>query len=210
MTHAYDEMYLNHARIALGNMLQFAVYDLQIDIDRFFEMFINSGIARRFGNGEAKYTVGMSGVELAYEVIRKITGKQCKVKPSFHPQKTPEYWSGWALAYYEWSQNVSFERIHSLIKMPEILDMYQPYHEADILKFVEELDLRIRTRDDESRLARLRSYANLTQKALAEKSGVSVRMIEQYEQGKKSLNKASAETVLCLARVLHCRVEDLI
>ena len=94
--------------------------------------------------------------------------------------------------------------------MSEILEMYQPYHEADIQKFGEEMDYRIQTRDDESRLARLRSYAKLTQKALAERSGVSVRMIEQYEQGKKSLNKASAETVLNLAKVLHCRVEDLI
>ena len=32
MIHAYDEMYLSHARAALGSMLQFAVYDLKIDI----------------------------------------------------------------------------------------------------------------------------------------------------------------------------------
>ena len=54
------------------------------------------------------------------------------------------------------------------------------------------------------------SAAELTQKALAERSGVSVRMIEQYEQGKKDINKASARTVYQLSRTLHCRMEDLI
>ncbi len=59
-------------------------------------------------------------------------------------------------------------------------------------------------------LTRLRSYANLTQKMLAEKSGVSVRMIEHYEQGKKDINKASAETVYKLSQALGCSMEDLI
>lgn len=210
MMHAYDEMYLNPARIALGNMLQFAVHDLKMDIEDFYKMFLNSGIAERFGKGEAKFTVGMSGVELAYEVFYRITGNYCEKKPKSRIDKTPEYWSGWALAFYEWERNVSFERIHSKIQMPEIIELYHPYHEEDIRQFVDEMDLRMSQRNEESRLARLRAYANLTQKALAEKSGVSVRMIEQYEQGKKSLNRASAETVLHLSHALNCKIEDLI
>ncbi|MBR7090009.1 MAG: helix-turn-helix transcriptional regulator [Lachnospiraceae bacterium] len=59
-------------------------------------------------------------------------------------------------------------------------------------------------------LARLRSYADLTQKMLAEKSGVSVRMIEHYEQGKKDINHASAETIFRLSKALGCKMEDLI
>lgn len=62
----------------------------------------------------------------------------------------------------------------------------------------------------EKQLARLRIYAGLTQKALAKNSGVSVRMIEQYEQGKKDINKASAETVYKLSQALGCSMEDLI
>ncbi len=63
---------------------------------------------------------------------------------------------------------------------------------------------------NDSQLARLRAYAGLTQKALGEKSGVSKRMIEQYEQGKKNLNHASAETVYKLSQALGCRMEDLV
>ncbi|MBQ6638347.1 MAG: helix-turn-helix transcriptional regulator [Lachnospiraceae bacterium] len=210
MIHAYDEMYLSHARAALGSMLQFAVYDLKIDIVKFYTMFLNSGIAKCFAYGEPKYTVGMSGVELAYEVIYKTTGQYCNVKPEFRPGKSPEYWCGWALAYFAWEKNISFEVINESIRIDEIVEMYNPYHEADINKFVSVLESRMQAKSEESKLARLRAYAGLTQKALAERSGVSVRMIEQYEQGKKSLNKASAETVLSLSRTLHCEVADLI
>ena len=59
-------------------------------------------------------------------------------------------------------------------------------------------------------LARLRSYADLTQKMLAEKSGVSVRMIEHYEQGKKDINHASAETIYKLSKALGCKMEELL
>lgn len=35
MTHAYDKVYLEKARAALGRMLDFAVYDLKYDITAF-------------------------------------------------------------------------------------------------------------------------------------------------------------------------------
>ena len=45
---------------------------------------------------------------------------------------------------------------------------------------------------------------------LAEKSGVSLRMIQQYEQGAKDINKASGESLVALSRALGCRMEDLL
>lgn len=209
MMHAYDELYLEPARESLGNMLHFAVYDLKTGIEEFYGMFLNTGIGARFGRGEAGLTVGMSGIELAYEVLFKVTGTYCNVKPSFYTDKSPEYWCGWALAYYEWDRNIPFERINEVIGIKEILDMYDPFHEADIRKFVDEMDHRMSMHSEVSRLARLRRYADLTQKKLAEKSGVSARMIEQYEQGKKSLKRASAETVYSLSKALNCKIEDL-
>ena len=88
--------------------------------------------------------------------------------------------------------------------------MYNPYHEADITKFVDEIDRRIENTEHGTQLARLRTYAGMTQKLLAQRSGVSVRMIEQYEQSKKDINRASADTVYRLAKALHCRMEELI
>ena len=36
MTHAYDKLYLEKARAMLGRMLDFAVYDLKLDIMDYF------------------------------------------------------------------------------------------------------------------------------------------------------------------------------
>lgn len=55
-----------------------------------------------------------------------------------------------------------------------------------------------------------RNNARLTQKTLAERSGVNVRMIQHYEQGQKPINAASALTVHRLAKALHVTVEDLL
>ncbi|MFR4579578.1 XRE family transcriptional regulator [Clostridium sp. OF13-4] len=52
--------------------------------------------------------------------------------------------------------------------------------------------------------------AGYTQKDLSEQSGVTLRSIQQYEQGKKKIQKASAETVRALARSLGCQMEDLL
>lgn len=210
MTTAYDELYLGRAKITLGNMLHFAVYDLGRDISAFFENFISSGYAERFGKGEPKIVAGLSGVELAYEVISETTGKTCDVKPSVAYDKSPEYWAGWALAYYEWYKNMPFEMINSAVPISEVVRLYDPLHEADIMKFVDVMNERIDSKFKKDRLNRLRVYARMTQKILGEQSGVSVRIIEQYEQGKKDLNRASAETVYKLSKALGCGMEELI
>ena len=85
-------------------------------------------------------------------------------------------------------------------------------HEADINKFVEVADILIESieSEEESALKRIRTYYNYTQKELSERSGVSLRMIQLYEQGRNDLSKAQAGVVLALANALHCEVTDLI
>lgn len=55
-----------------------------------------------------------------------------------------------------------------------------------------------------------REAAGLSQSELAEKSGISVRMIQHYEQGFKNINMASVVTVLKLAEALDTDVYDII
>lgn len=59
-------------------------------------------------------------------------------------------------------------------------------------------------------LAFYRCAAGLSQSQLAEKSGVSVRVLQNYEQGTRDLKKAAAETVLRLAQAVGKTVEDLL
>ena len=50
----------------------------------------------------------------------------------------------------------------------------------------------------------------LTQKELADASGVPIRTIQQYEQRQKDINKAQAKYLVMLARILCCDMEDLL
>ena len=99
---AYDKVYLDKARTTLGRMLDFAVYDLKYDVADFFDLFIKSGVAKRFETGDFTVIVGMSGVELAYEVLEQSGVESERIKPTYTTSRSEEFWTGWALAYYQW------------------------------------------------------------------------------------------------------------
>lgn len=61
-----------------------------------------------------------------------------------------------------------------------------------------------------NQLKHYRQKAGLSQSELAYMADVSVRTLQDYEQGRKPLEGARAITVLTLARILGCTVEDLI
>lgn len=60
------------------------------------------------------------------------------------------------------------------------------------------------------KLTDIRKKRGLTQAELAEASNVSCRTIQEYEQGRSDLNKASVMTVYQIAKALNCTIEDLI
>lgn len=61
----------------------------------------------------------------------------------------------------------------------------------------------------ESKLKTVRKKKGLSQIQLSENSGVSIRMIQHYEQGFRDINKAQASTIYELARALECHMEDI-
>ena len=61
-----------------------------------------------------------------------------------------------------------------------------------------------------SNLKETRIVKGISQSKLAELSGVSVRMIQHYEQGVKNINKAEAMTVYKLSEALGCNVWELL
>lgn len=140
MTHAYDKLYLEKARVTLGSMLDYAVYDLDYDISEFFTLFIESGIANAFEQGSSKYIAGKSGIELVYEVLNRTQGRTSFPKPRLKVNRSKEYWLGWALAYYQWESRISFASIIEKIPIKDILALYAPYHEMDIHQFVDKMN----------------------------------------------------------------------
>lgn len=61
-----------------------------------------------------------------------------------------------------------------------------------------------------SNLKQIREKAGLSQSKLAEISGVSIRMIQKYEQGERDINLAQALTLYKLTNVLNCTIENLL
>lgn len=210
MIHAYDQVYLDKARVVLGRMLDFAVYDLNYDITEFFNMFLDSGLAARFEKGDYAVIVGMSGVELAYQVLELTTGNTERIKPTYTVDRSEEYWTGWALAYYQWETALRFEEIVRHVPIAEIVKLYSPYHEMDIRQFCDKMDEQYRASKPETNLKTLRTKLGMSQRELAEASGVPLRTIQQYEQRQKNINKAQGEYLVMLAQALCCEVPDLI
>lgn len=210
MIHAYDRIYLDKARTALGRMLDFAVYDRGYDIGAFFARFLSSGVATRFEQGDFTLLAGKSGVEIAYEVLGPSQPDAVRKTPRYTVNRSEEYWTGWALAYYQWETSLRFAEIDRYIPIKEIRAMYSPYHEMDIRQFVDEMNRRYKARKPDTNLKLLRQKAGLSQSKLTELSGVPVRTIQQYEQRQKNINKAQAEYLIRLAQTLRCEAADLI
>ncbi len=210
MIHAYDKIYLDKARTMLARMLDFAVYDLEYDIADFFSMFIKSEWAERFEKGESSVIAGKSGVELAYDVVEQVSGITVRKKPNYAGNRSGEYWTGWALAYYQWETSLKFAEIEKYIPIKEITKLYIPYHEMDIRQFADKITELYKTAKSETNLKLMRRRAGLNQKELSEQSGIPLRTIQQYEQGQKNINKAAAENIISLSKVLLCNPEDLL
>lgn len=124
--------------------------------------------------------------------------------------KSPEYWIGWALAYYQWVSGRSFRSITDLVSMEDLYLMYPVYHEMDIERLVEEIDARFLDARSESALRRLRRYAGLSQSQLALRAQVPLRQIQLFEQGQRDIRKTQAQTLESLAEALGCTMEELL
>lgn len=208
--HAYSDDYLASAQRILGDMLDFAVNTYDMGIDKFFEMFLVSNVSRQFEIGNPTYVAGKTGCELVKEVIRDSGLVMEEYPDEMYLDKSPEYWSGWALAYYQWYRGRTFSRIYRAVSMTAIRNMYEVYHEMDLAHFVERLDELWNQHYPETNLKRIRDLAGLSQRELAELSGVSVRQIQLFEQRQRDINQTRAIDVLRLSRVLGCKNEDLL
>lgn len=211
MMYDYNRECLSEVMENLGTMMEYIVYSVGLESEQFLKLFIASGIAREIENGNPKYTVGMSGIELAQEVLYKIYGKSQKGEMRYYQDKSPEYWGMWALAYYQNYKKKSYDYLLEVVGFHEILGLYPALHQADILKFVDVMEekIELHRQDAVTNLARLRRLRGYSQRILAQQSGVSLRMIQLYEQKQNDINKAQGETLLQLAKTLNCSMEQL-
>ena len=175
MTHAYSELYLNDAKECLADMLDYAINDCNFKADWFASLFVTTGYAQKFESGNPAVLSGMSGVELAREIIKKAY-KDKKIPTATSSEgASPEYWAGWALAEYQWASGHRFKDIFERVPLSEII-----------------------------------KSRGISQSELAEMSGVKLRSIQMYEQKVNDIDKARAQTLYKISRVLGCNIEDIL
>ncbi len=205
---SYDETLLYKAQTSMAHMFDVAVSSYGYDLSGFYDMFLDSPYSSRFERGESSVIAGMSGHELAYAVISEYRSEPLH-DHDFSIERSREYWIGWSLSYYQWISTRSFKYINSIAPISDLYLMYSKYHEMDISQFVDHIN-ELSDIKKQQTFKRLRKYAGLSQKELADKTGVPLRTIQQYEQGQKNIAHARTEAVVRLSRALYCNIEELL
>ncbi len=154
--------------------------------------------------GIGAQAAAVSRTNLNYEIVGDSM-------PLIYPRgmgRSPQYWCGYVLAYYQWYTGLSFEQIGNKLPPSRIIAMYNPLHEASLNKFVEVANDIVFQK--ETNLASYRKNANMSQAQLSRFSKVSLRSIQLYEQRQLDINMAPAIKLFQLARALGCNIEDLL
>lgn len=202
MIHAYNDEFLPTIQAKLASIIELAVSDEKIEIDEFVRLFLCSPVCRALETANPILALGKSANELLGIVLQK---EPHEIEVSSYA--SPEYWVGYTLAYVQWYFNKPYRELVAAYPCSKLLDNYFPYHETDITN---SLDLYRARLNLDCKLKTLRIVKKLSQSQLAVLSGVPVRTIKAYEQGKVDICKAQAETLYAIAQVLNCSIEDLI
>ncbi len=145
MIPAYSELYLSDASLALGSMLETAVYLFEVDLKEFWRLFLASHVSDDFGNGLSGTVSGKSGWELAAEILDDAGIPFRREKPRGGVGRSREFWAGWALAQYQWRIGLPFRAIETFAPIETILLLYTPYHEMSVDHFVEAIETQRKT-----------------------------------------------------------------
>ncbi len=207
---AYDELYLPGAQNILGYAVDFAISTLALTPNDFGNALAVSNSAKQFSEGNPRYVAGMNGCELARSILDDVGMSYPEAEDEMYLDKSPEYWAGWALAYYQWSTDLSFMEILRAASLDDIIQMYPFYHEMDLTHFEDHLDHLVKKAHPQKRLCERRKNCGMTQSELAAEADVPLRQIQLFEQGQRDINKTSAITLLKLSKALHCKMEDLL
>lgn len=203
---AYNISYINSAMSCLGEMMDYGVNSCGIEPEVFFDLFIGLGYASAFESGLPKYVVGISGRELAQRIIDE-SGIETHPEADFNYPDI--YWCGWILAYYQWCTTIPFIDIIEHITFDYLHQAYPALHTASEDKAVSVFNEIIKKEQQMSRIQAARLNYGYSQSQLAKVSEVNLRTLQEYENKRRDINRASGTVLLRLARALSCNIEDI-
>ena len=178
----YDYLYVDDAADILGSAFEFAMQDCGLSPENTSYYFVTSLCASFFESRNPRFVAGMSGQELAIQFIEPFWFDKPIPKRSDKNGYSMEYWSGWAVARYQFHSRLSFGYIFEKVSLKEILSMYPTYHEMSIERFFDAMDERMKDMKGLTKLAYLRKKKHLSQSQLARLANVSLRSIQLYAE----------------------------
>lgn len=213
--HPYDEKLLGTAMSAVGKAFNFADKHLPGGMERFYDLFVSSSVARSFDGPDARPNVNASGIELVMAVCEGAQNEALDLMLMTErrlpkEQRDRAQWCGQVLVYHQWDTGGTFRAISTYLTVDDLLALYATHRVASPRVVSLAIERSLMATAAPTRLRTFRAEAGLTQRGLAATSGVSLRSIQQYEQRKKDINHAQAISVLHQAQALNCRMEDLL
>ncbi len=192
-----------------GICMSFACKYLGFNANEFFKLFASSKIAKEYANGNPKYIFGMSGVELAYEILIDL-GFDPENVIEYELEKDINFWAGRIVAYLQYMHNYSFRYLAEIINLNLLLDHFEELSNQTLSSIDEYIFKNLVVFESKSRLQSRRKLVELSQTELAEKANINVRTLQQYEIKSKNINNASITNVIKLADALGCMIEDIL
>ncbi|MBR3212357.1 MAG: DUF3990 domain-containing protein [Firmicutes bacterium] len=205
-----ESSYMKDSMRVLGEAVDYAVNDCGIPIAPFLEMLVATETGECFRKRDPRVISGLSGVELVGEIFSKSGMGAGGPEPSIKTKASPEYRIGRALACYIVGMGCGLRELLRLVNADDLLKLSAKIPEGEEGEWITGIERIVRRRSRVSRLQTQRKISGLSQRKLAELSGVNLRTLQQYEIKTKDLSKASVSSVAALAEVLGCRVEDLL
>ena len=205
-----DNLYAEEAAENLGLMLEDCVSRRGLTGEEAVDCFLASGLARQFEAFNPKFVCGMSPSELCDWMLNKC-GLD-KPAPADLPLTglTNDAWLGEILVHYQATRRTPYCAIFNRVSYAQLIALYYGNEDLSNDDACQSVDRLLAQHVLPNRLKVLRQNARLTQQELSQQSGVSLRAIQQYEQGAKDISRAAAATVLQLAQSLGCAMEDLL
>lgn len=210
MMSALDNELAKERALCLAEAFSYVAGSCQMDIEVFLEMFIISGYAKRLEEGDYAVSPGLSGTELVCRTLSK-----CGLNLNFPPAQeefegaSREYWTGYFLAYLSFYTGRPIKNILEYISAEELSEYVPELLAEDEDQLRESLIKILSYVEEPVRLQEMRKECGFSQRELAQRSGINLRTLQQYEVRAKDINKAAAASVKALSDVLGCEMTDI-
>lgn len=178
--------------------------------ENFFRLFRISGLQKDWDESGRKLCAKMEPGELYSAVLKRLgMTKENELPEEELPSDEKTLWAGNLLDYIQRKTGKSFSSILEDISFHELEVLYEPLKAFSAEQSFQVIREKIRQKGKKTWIQRIRRRRGLSQRELAEKSGVNLRTLQQYEIRDKDIEKAAAGKLLAMARVLSCRPEEL-